>query len=156
MKDNNLHLLSDEELILLYENKSSIRKQIIAELRNRGIEYRSGKFTQRTIKTAKNIEMFLRECGFEYFASLSKFGYRYPSGVCEYTMTDSKYLYQINGEGISEIETPNDETWITIYPLTNNPNWEKYTYQKKYHSFTDLITKERKVNFSSGLSKWVA
>lgn len=161
-KTSNLNLLSDQELKDIYNGVSSMKKSALKELNKRGIFIEGKKFTKRIIKNAKNIEMFLRDCGFDYFASLGKRGCPYPSGCCEYLadIKDNKqfdntlYCFQVNGQGLSEI-TSVDEPVIFSVNGKDPSITPMYAYSKEYPNLKAMIEGESdKVDFSSALKNW--
>ena len=159
---NNLKHLSDQELKDIYNGVESMKKSALKELNQRGIFADGGTFTKRIVKTGKNVEMFLRDCGFDYFASLGKRGCAFPSGCCEFVANipnDSKfdnklYCFQINGEGISEIESIDEPVVFSVNG--KDPSITPlFTYSKTYPNFKAMIEGELdKGCFSSALKTW--
>lgn len=159
---NNLNRLSDQELKDIYNGVPSMKTSALRELNKRGIFLEGNKFTKRIIKTPKNIEMFLRESGFDYFASLGKRGCPYPSGCCEFIadIKDNKkfdntiYCFQINGEGLSEIQSIDEPVIFSVNG--KDPSITPLAiYSKEYPSFKAMIEGESdKVDFSSALKTW--
>lgn len=106
---------------------------------------------KKIIKTKKDIQTFLITCGFERFNSIY-------SGVCEYLKDiqgDDIYVYQINGEGITDIESP-DEMVIFCENGKNPSITPMYRYSKEYQNLKAMVEAEsnRGIDFSGGLKKW--
>ncbi len=140
---NNLKHLSDQELIDIYNGVNSMKEKAMNELNNRGVFCNNdGSFTQRTVKTGKQIEMFLRLAGFDYLASLSK-NTMYASGCCEYVKPmDALFSYQINGDGLSEIKSVKD-TVIFSENGADPSVTPMYRYSKIYPNFREMIIGEK-------------
>lgn len=153
-----LKLLSDDELIELYKGSKSIKKLILAELKDRGIEYVNKSFTKRMIKTPKSIVLFLRDCGFDCGHSKQDGKNPYASGICEFWKEikgDDKYCFQINGEGLSEIKSVNEPVYFSINGKDPSitPMYKRCTL---YPNFKSLIESENKlVDFSKGLMNFI-
>src|ERR1700722_16576172 len=116
-KIKNLHLLSDDDLINLYKGSESAKKSILNELKKRGITLVGKEFSKRILKTGRNIETFLKECGFVYYASKLSGNNRYASGCCEFIkekLGDALYCFQINGLGLAEIKSVNEPIVFSI------------------------------------------
>lgn len=159
---NNLNRLSDQELKDIYNGVASMKTAALQELNNRGIFIEGGKFTKRIVKTGKHIELFLRNCGFQYCASLGKRGCPYPSGCCEFLadIKDNKqfdsnlYCFQINGQGLSEIQSINEPVLFSING--KDPSITPlFAYSKEYQNFKAMIEGESdKFDFSPAFKNW--
>lgn len=140
---NNLTHLSNQELIDIYNGVSSMKEKAIKELNSRGVFYKKGNFTKPFVKTAKQIEMFLRSAGFEYLASLPKNGNYHASGCAEYVKPiDNLYSYQINGEGLSEIKSIHDA--VIFSENGSDPSViPTYRHHIHYSNFIEMINGEK-------------
>ena len=147
----NLNKLSNQELIDIYYGESLIRAKAKIELNKRGLYEEKGDFGKRLIKTGKNIEIFLKDVGFSYFASLPR-KENQASGCCEYHLPiDKNRLFQINGLGLSEIESLKDPVEFSI----QNTDTMMGEYNKEYPDFEAMVNGEKdKVDFSVGFKRW--
>jgi len=100
---------------------------------------------QKKVNYSKIIQSFLKACGFECIDS---------GGFCEFLKEikgDDLYVYQINGEDISQITTPNE---LVIFS-ENGKDPDKtpmYRYCKEYPNFKSMVEGESKrgIDFSKG------
>jgi hypothetical protein len=155
-KIKNLHLLSDDDLIELYKSSKSVKKTILIELNKRGITLVGKKFSKRILKTGRNIEMFLKECGFTYYASKINGNNRYASGCCEFIkekIGDELYCFQINGLGLTEIKSVSEPVIFSINGKDPSITPQAF-YVKEYSSFQEMVSGESdKLNFIA-LNNW--
>lgn len=142
---DNLKLLSDDDLINLYRNTKETKAAILKELNNRGIKVTENKII-RSVKTGRQIETFLKAAGFTYLASKRDMANPYGSG-CGCFVKEIKgnkdYVYQINGVGISEIESINEPVLFSENGC-DPVKTPMYRYSKEYPDFYSMVRNESK------------
>ncbi len=141
--------LSDADLILKYRSCVKRKERILSEISRRGINHLIDADFKRTIQSAKTIELFMKDCGFDYFASIAKKKARYPSGCCEFHLLVDENVIQVNGEGLSELTSLEDSAIISMF---NKKDYEKSIFSKSYATLKQLIQSEQQ--YFSKLSNW--
>ncbi len=104
---------------------------------------------KQQIKIAADIRRFLGLCGFQYTAA--------GNGCHEFTKEkkgDKLYCYQINGEGLAEIKSPNEKIIFSINGI--DPSVTPLAiYTKEYPNLQALVDGEKeKINFEPAFEKW--
>lgn len=106
---------------------------------------------KKEIKTQKDIRQFLIDCGFDPLWSDEHVLQEYLKEIKD----DDLYVYQINGDGISDIENLDD----TVYFSENGKDpsiTPMYRYSAEYPNLKAMVEAESKrgIDFSKGLRKW--